>query len=172
MQVQDWDEEEEEEEELIKVQQEIERLQQEQESIMRRQTIAQRTEAYMKHINREWARLTELQYTVDILHQQEQRQEPPLVQRQHQLNITLPRPPPHIPLPPLQFNNIPHYQPPSPPHNQFFYPPPPPLPQLDNTNPKTTDQSFATCTMVFPLLSHTTTKVPWKHRPPQIPHVL
>jgi hypothetical protein len=78
--VQDWDEEAEEikaateEEELIRVQQEIERLTQEQESIMRRQAITQRAEARWQHINRERARLTELQYTIDTLRQQEQRQ--------------------------------------------------------------------------------------------------
>jgi hypothetical protein len=79
IQVQDWDEEAEEdeaimeEEELARVQQEIERLRQEQETIMRRQAIAQRIEAHRQHINKEWARLAELQYIVDILHQQEQR---------------------------------------------------------------------------------------------------
>jgi hypothetical protein len=87
IQVQDWDEEAEEdkaaaeEEELARVRQEIERLRQIQESIMRRQTIAQRTKAHRQHINRERARLIELQYTVDILHQQEQRQETTLGQR-------------------------------------------------------------------------------------------
>jgi hypothetical protein len=76
IQVQDWDEESEEdkaaaeEEELIRVQQEIESLRQEQKSIMRRQAIAQRTEAHRQHINREQARLVELQHTIDILHQQ------------------------------------------------------------------------------------------------------
>jgi hypothetical protein len=74
--VQDWDAEAEEdkaatEEELVRFQQEIERLQQEQESIMRRQVIAQCAKARRQHINREWERLSELQYTVDILHQQE-----------------------------------------------------------------------------------------------------
>jgi hypothetical protein len=87
--VQDWGEEAEEdkvaveEEELIGVQQEIERLQLEQESNMRRQAITQCVEAHRQHIKRERARLKELWYTIDILHQQEQRQEPPLVQRQH-----------------------------------------------------------------------------------------
>jgi hypothetical protein len=84
--MQDWDEEDyedeaaTEEEKLIRVQQEIERLNQEQESIMRRQAAAQRAEARRQHINRQWARLTELQYTIDILCQHEQIQEPPLHQ--------------------------------------------------------------------------------------------
>jgi metal-responsive CopG/Arc/MetJ family transcriptional regulator len=84
MQVQDWDEEAEEdeavaeEEELIRVQQEIERLWQEQESIMRSKAIAQRAEARRQYINKEQARLAELQCTIVILRQQEQRQEPPL----------------------------------------------------------------------------------------------
>jgi hypothetical protein len=75
IQVQDWDEEAEEdeaiaeEEELIRVQQEIERLQYEQESIMRRQAIAQHVEACRQHINKGRARLTELQYITNILHQ-------------------------------------------------------------------------------------------------------
>jgi hypothetical protein len=83
--VQDWDEEAEEdkattkEEVLIRVQQEMERLQQEQESIMRRQAIAQRAGAHRQHINWERVRLIELQYTIDILCQQEQRQDPQLV---------------------------------------------------------------------------------------------
>jgi hypothetical protein len=78
IQVHAWDKEAEEEEatieeeELTGVQQEIERLQQEQESIMGRQAIVQRAEAHMQHINRERVRLKELQYTIDIIHQQEQ----------------------------------------------------------------------------------------------------
>jgi hypothetical protein len=69
--VQDWDEEAyedeaAEEEVLIRIQQEIKRLRQEQESIMKRQAVAQRAEARMQHINRERARLVELQYNVDI----------------------------------------------------------------------------------------------------------
>jgi hypothetical protein len=83
--VQDWDEEAyedeaAEEEELIKVQHKIERLCQEQESIMRRQAAAQHAEARRQHINRERVKLTELQYSVDILRQQDQRQEAPLDQ--------------------------------------------------------------------------------------------
>jgi broad specificity polyphosphatase/5'/3'-nucleotidase SurE len=79
--VQDWDEAEEDEvdaekNKLIWVQQEIERLRQEQESIMRRQVATQRAEAHRQHINRERVRLAELQYTIDILHQQEQQQDP------------------------------------------------------------------------------------------------
>jgi hypothetical protein len=42
---------------------------------MRRQAIVQRVEGRRQYINRRRVRLTELQYTVDILHQQEQRQE-------------------------------------------------------------------------------------------------
>jgi hypothetical protein len=78
IQVQDWDKESDEieaaakEDELIRVQQEIEGLWQEQETIMRQQEITQRTEARRQHINRESVRLVELQYTVDILCQQEQ----------------------------------------------------------------------------------------------------
>jgi hypothetical protein len=74
IQVQGWDEEAEEikattkEEKLIRVQQEIERLRQEQKYIMRHQAIAQRAEARRQHINRERARLAELQYIVDTLH--------------------------------------------------------------------------------------------------------
>jgi hypothetical protein len=45
---------------------------------MRRQAITQCAEAHGQHINRERAKLAELQYTIDILHQQEQRQEAPL----------------------------------------------------------------------------------------------
>jgi hypothetical protein len=106
-------------------------------SIMRRQVIAQCAEAHRQHISRERVRLAELQYTVDILHQQEQ--EPTLGQRQHQHNIN-PHPPPpphtHIPPPPSPFNNIPYHQPPPLPYNQFFEPPPPPPLQLDTTDPK------------------------------------
>jgi hypothetical protein len=140
--VQDWNVESQEdeaaadEEQLIRVQQEIERLRQEQESIMRRQAIAQCAEAHRQHINRERTGLTELQYTVNILHQQKQRQEPSLVQRQHQDNINPLPPRTHNPPPAPQFSNIRHYQPPSPTHNQFLQPPPPPLPQLGNTDPK------------------------------------
>jgi hypothetical protein len=108
IQVQDWDEKAEEdevtmeEEELVRVQQEIERLRQEQESIMRRHAIAQCTEAHRQHINREWVRLIELQYTIDILRQQERMQEPSRGQRQHQLNANPPPPPPpHNYIPPL-----------------------------------------------------------------------
>jgi hypothetical protein len=102
--VQDWNEEAEEieaaaeEEELNRVQQKIERPRQEQESIMRRQAIAQCTEPLQQHINREHAMLTELQYTIDILRQEEQREQPntnpPLP------NYHIPPPPPHV--------NIPH----------------------------------------------------------------
>jgi hypothetical protein len=75
---------------------------------MRRQAIAQYTKARRQHINRECARLTELQYTIDILLQQEQRQEA-LLDHIHYQPTTNPSPPPP--------NQIPHQ-------------PPPPLPQL------------------------------------------
>jgi hypothetical protein len=55
----------------VRVQQEIERLRQEQESIMRRHAIAQCAEAQRQHMNRKRARLAELQYTINILRQQE-----------------------------------------------------------------------------------------------------
>jgi hypothetical protein len=102
--VQDWNEEAEEieaaaeEEELNRVQQKIERPRQEQESIMRRQAIAQCAEPLQQHINRERAMLTKLQYTIDILHQEEQREQP---------NTNPPLPNYHIPPPPPHFN-IPH----------------------------------------------------------------
>jgi hypothetical protein len=98
IQIQDWDEEVDEDEaaaeekELIWVHQKIERLRHEQETIMRRQAAAQRAEAHRQHINKEWARLVELQYTIDIHRQQEERQEPTLDQRQHQPNAN-PHPP-------------------------------------------------------------------------------
>jgi hypothetical protein len=130
VQIHDWDEEAEEdeatteeEEELARVQQEIERLRQEQESIVRRQAAAQRAEARRQNINRERARLTELQYTLDILRQQEQRQEAPLDQIPHQS----PPPPSH--------NQIPHQPPPPPPHYHFFHQQPSP-PKISTTNPK------------------------------------
>jgi hypothetical protein len=72
----DWDKEAEEEEaateeeELARVQQEIERLQQEQETILRRQAAMQRAEAHRQNISRERARLTEMQYNLEILRQQ------------------------------------------------------------------------------------------------------
>jgi hypothetical protein len=115
--VQYWDETEEneaeaEENELIRVQQEIERLWEEQESIMRRQATTQCTEAHRQHINRERARLTELQYTVDILRQQEQRQDPLLDQRQKHFNTNPPPPNYHIPPPPPPNYHILHHQPP------------------------------------------------------------
>jgi hypothetical protein len=105
-----------EEEELTRAQQEIERLRQEKESILRRQAIVQRAKAHGQSINREWARLIEMQYTLSILCQQEQRHEAPLNQVPHQ----------PLPLPP-----------PSPPHNQFPHqPPPPPPPQIGTIYPK------------------------------------
>jgi hypothetical protein len=135
IQVQDWDEEAEkikaaaEEEELIKVQHEIEMLRQEQESIMRHQAVAQCVEAWRHHINSERARLTELQYTIDVLRQQEQHQQP---------NANPPSP--NYPIPPLPppFNDILHNRLPSLPHNQYFPPPSPPPPHLGTTDPKST----------------------------------
>jgi hypothetical protein len=97
VQVRDWEEEafedEAAEEELLRVQQEIEKLYQELESIMRRQAIVQRAEARRQHINQERTRLVELHYTVEILHNQEQRQEPPFEHSHHQNN---PPPLPYI----------------------------------------------------------------------------
>jgi hypothetical protein len=90
---------------------------------MRHQAIAQRVEAWRQHINRERARLTELQYTVDTLRHQEQCQQP---------NANLPPPNYPIPPPPPPNHYIPHHQPPSPPHNQYITPPL----QFDATNPK------------------------------------
>jgi hypothetical protein len=112
IEVQDWDKAEEdeaeaEENELIKVQHEIERLRQEQESIMRRQASTQCVEAHRQHINREHARLAELQYAVDILCQQEQRQDPLLDQRQQHFNTNPPPPNYHIPPPPPPNHYIP-----------------------------------------------------------------
>jgi hypothetical protein len=69
-------------------------------------------------------RVVELQYTIDILRQQEQRQQP-------NANPPLPNypiPPPHPP-----FNRVPHHQPPLPPHNQYFPPPPLPPSELGTT---------------------------------------
>jgi hypothetical protein len=96
VQINDWDKEAEgdeavaEEEELASVQQEIESLQQEQESILRRLAAVRRTDARRQNINRERARLTELQYTHNILCHREQRQEASLNQIPHQ------RPPPPL----------------------------------------------------------------------------
>jgi hypothetical protein len=114
VQIHDWDEEVEEdkaavEEELARVQQEIERLRIEQESILRRQTAVRRAEARRQSINRERARFAELQYTLDVLCHQEQKQEAPLDQIPHQ-------PPP---LPPHNKNL--HQPPPPPLHNHFFH---------------------------------------------------
>jgi uncharacterized protein (DUF3084 family) len=114
VQIHDWDEEVEEdkaavEEELARVQQEIERLRIEQESILRRQTAVRRAEARRQSINRERARFAELQYTLDVLCHQEQKQEALLDQIPHQ-------PPP---LPPHNKNL--HQPPPPPLHNHFFH---------------------------------------------------
>jgi hypothetical protein len=73
VQIGDWDEEAEEEkaaveeEGIARVQQEIEKLRQEQEAIWRRQAAVQRAKACRQNINRERARLIEMQYTLDIL---------------------------------------------------------------------------------------------------------
>jgi hypothetical protein len=73
IQVEDWKneaiEDEAAEEELARVQQEIERLCQEQKAITRREAATQCAEARRQHINREGARLTELQYTIELLRQ-------------------------------------------------------------------------------------------------------
>jgi hypothetical protein len=73
IQIGDWDEETEEEaaaaeeEELARVQHEIERLRQEQETILRRQATMQHADARRQNISRERARLTEMQYNLEIL---------------------------------------------------------------------------------------------------------
>jgi hypothetical protein len=69
--------------ELARVQQEIQRLRQEQKAITRRKVTTQCAEARRQHINRERATLMELQYTVEILRQHEERQEPPFKQPHH-----------------------------------------------------------------------------------------
>jgi hypothetical protein len=91
-----------EEEELARFQQEIERLHQEQKVITRRQAASQRAEARRQHINRERVRLTELYYNIEILYQQEQRQEPPFQQPHHQNNLN-PPPLPHFQIPQAQY---------------------------------------------------------------------
>jgi hypothetical protein len=93
LQVEDWQDEATKEAELARVQQEIVWLHQEEEAITRRQTTAHCAEARRQHINRERARFAELPYTIEILCQQEQRQEPPLEQPYHQ-PIPQPLPPP------------------------------------------------------------------------------
>jgi hypothetical protein len=76
VQISNWDEEAEEEEaaaeeeELARVQQEIERLRQEQETVLRRQAAMQPAGAHRQNISRERARLTEMQYNLEILCQQ------------------------------------------------------------------------------------------------------
>jgi hypothetical protein len=61
---------------------------------------AQRAEARRQHIDRERARLAEIRQIVDILHQQEQRQEPPLEQAHRQPNLH-PYPQPQMPVLPI-----------------------------------------------------------------------
>jgi hypothetical protein len=107
VQIDDWDDEAEkeaaaaEEEELARVQQEIERLRQEHESMLRRQAAMQHAEAHRQNINRERARLVEMQYNLKILRQQGC--EAPL---HNQIPNQSPPPPPspqhnHIPPPPV-----------------------------------------------------------------------
>jgi hypothetical protein len=79
VQVEDWEDEAFEDEaaeaeELGGVQHEIERLHKEQETIARRQATTQHAEAKRHHINRERARLEELQYIVRIVAPPKQRQ--------------------------------------------------------------------------------------------------
>jgi hypothetical protein len=88
------------EEELARVQQEIKRLLQEQETITRRQVAVLCSEDRIHHIDRERARLAELWQIVDILCQQEQRQEPPL-EHAHKEPNPHPCPMPQIPIPPI-----------------------------------------------------------------------
>jgi hypothetical protein len=104
VQISVWDEEAAaaDEEELARVQEEIERLRQEQETILRRQATMQRAEAHRQNISRERARLTEMQYNLEILLQQGR--ESPL------------------------HNQIPNQSPPpSPPHNHILHHPNHPL---------------------------------------------
>jgi hypothetical protein len=68
----------------------------------------------------------ELQYTIEILHQQEQRQAPPFEQLHHQNN-------PNSPLPPLPHIQIPHPQYSPPPMYEIHQQPPP---QYGTTDPK------------------------------------
>jgi hypothetical protein len=100
LQVEDWEDKAAKEAELARVQQEIVQLHQEEEAITRRQTPTHCAEARRQHINRERASFAELPYTIEIIRQQEQRQEPPLEQPYHQ---PIPQPPP----PPSQMQ-IPH----------------------------------------------------------------
>jgi hypothetical protein len=100
-------------------------LQQEQESILRRQAVMKHTEARRQNINRERARLAEMQYNLDILHQQG---------REAPLHNQIPnQSPPPLPSPP--HNKIPHHlhQPPQP-QNHLFQPPLPP--QMGTIDPK------------------------------------
>jgi hypothetical protein len=112
---------------------------------MRRQAATQHAKARRHHINREQVRLAELQYTINILHQQEQRQEASLDHMQHQPNA-------NHPPPPLLHNQVLHrLPPPPPPHNHFFQPLPPPLPQIGTTYPKS---SLAIHLQLAPWPSH------------------
>jgi hypothetical protein len=129
IQVEDWENEAYgdkviEEEELARFQQEIERLHQEQKVITRRQAASQRAEARRQHINRERVRLTELYYNIEILYQQEQRQEPPFQQPHHQNNLN-PPPLPHFQIPQAQY-------PPPPAYETHLQPPP----KYATTDPK------------------------------------
>jgi hypothetical protein len=65
---------------------------------MKHQAITQRAKARQQHINREHASLTELQYTINTLRNQEQRQQPNAIP-----------PPPNYPIPPPPLLN--HYTP-------------------------------------------------------------
>jgi hypothetical protein len=119
IQINDLDEEAEEEaaateqEELARVQQEIERLRQEQESIVRRKVAMQCAEARRQNINREQARLAEMQYNLYVLHHQGH----------------------EAPLPSPLHNQIHHQPPPQDlPQNHLFQPPLPP--QKGNIDPK------------------------------------
>jgi hypothetical protein len=88
---------------------------------MKRQAAVQRVEARRQPIKREWVRLVELQYTVELC------LETPLDHIHHQPNTNLP-PPSH--------NQILHQPPPlPPPHNHLFHQHPP-LPQTGTTDPK------------------------------------
>jgi hypothetical protein len=99
-----------------------------------------------ENINRERARLAEMQYNLDILHQQGHevpQPSPPHNQIQHQ-------PPPPVPSPSQLHNEIHHKPPPpAPPLNHFFQPPLPP--QMGTIDPKS---SLAEHLQLAPWLLH------------------
>jgi hypothetical protein len=134
---------------------------------MRRQEATQRIEARRQHINRECVRLAELQYTVGILCQQEQRQDPSLDQRQQHLNNPPPPPPPNYNIPPPPPTKLPH--PLSPTIITYAQPIHPTSAAIRHHKPqKSTSQPPAGRTMAPALPSHSLTQISWKCRPSQI----